>query len=574
MLARSRRWGNIASLRSNPSQLVRGAFVWWFATSLAACGNGPTDDATAPSSDASPDVAPEAFVDGGADDARLDEGGADAPSSDGEADVDAGPIAWTSPIEVCGNARDDDGDGLVDEDCPPKFVGVFPPGGGEDFAGDGLIASIEAAAGARVSVVQTYRGTSAAGVAEIEPDLAAIWAHGAVAHLNVEPGGYTKAQYAAADVDATIDADLTNLGDGVAKALKAHPSTFVLLTFGAEMNGGWTPWGCLPASTFIGFYRKAHDRVSSALDTAKIDRRRVRWVYGPNAVSYCGSSLGYFPGPGYVDYLGMSSYRHDTASVDSAVIAPARALFDALGWPTEWRRSRFIVLQTGAGAAADRGAWTTALFDAIDKEPEMLGAIWFSADDAISKWSLVDSAKPLVKRPGFDELAAAIKKLPTPDRNLEATFEPYFWDVHRDEDGYAEIQSLRAALITTGCDAAPPRFCPNDPLTRPAAVALLSRAFGIDALKAQAAIPGTSDPVRRDELAEGLATLLGAPKSPSSGLFSDVTDASAPAIESVARALVVDGCAAAKFCPGDPATRVTAARWIAHAIRVAPAPRP
>ena len=531
-------------------------------------------DDSSRSADADPDAA-NGSRDSATPDAPFDAHvAADSRPADVAPDA-AGPTPWSSPIEVCANGRDDDFDGLVDEDCPPKFVGVFPPNGGADFTGDGLVASIEAAAGARISVVQTYRGTSAAGVAAIEPDLGAIWAHGAVAHLNVEPGGYAKSQYATADTDAAIDADLTNLGDGIAKAVAAHPGRFLLLTFGAEMNGGWTDWGCLPAATFIGFYRKAHDRVSAALDAAKVDRRRVRWVYGPNAVSYCGTSAGYFPGPAYADYLGMSSYRHDTATVDEAVVAPARALFDALGWPAEWRRSRFIVLQTGAGAAPDRGAWVTGLFDALAKEPELLGAIWFSADDAVSKWSLVDSAKPLVKRPGFDELAAAVSALPRPDPQLEATFEPYFWDVHRDDEGYPEIQSLRAAGVTAGCETAPPRFCPQGLLTRASAVALLARAFGVDVAKAQGALAGADDPVRRDTLAVALGTLSATPPSASTGMFADVSDPKlASTLEALERAFVIDGCATARFCPADPATRATAARWLAHAIHVAAAPRP
>src|SRR4051812_10015203 len=62
---------------------------------------------------------------------------------------------WSAGLEACGNEIDDDGDGLVDEECAPSFfIGVFPPGGGADLAGGGHVAKMEVDLGRPISVIQ------------------------------------------------------------------------------------------------------------------------------------------------------------------------------------------------------------------------------------------------------------------------------------------------------------------------------------------------------------------------------------------------------------------------------------
>src|SRR5690606_34571667 len=141
--------------------------------------------------------------------------------------------------------------------------------------------------GATLPVIQTYRSTSVAGATNTRADLEAIWARGSVPHLNVEPSGYTPAQYAAAGDDAELAADVAAMADAVAASLAAHPEGRILLTFGAEMNGDWVGWGCLAPVTYIPFYRWAHGVFTAALAARApaIDARRVRWVFGPNNVS-------------------------------------------------------------------------------------------------------------------------------------------------------------------------------------------------------------------------------------------------------------------------------------------------
>ena len=396
---------------------------------------------------------------------------------------DSPPAPQVSWGERCGNGIDDDGDGLVDEDCAPSlFAGVFAP----EVAADPALAQLEAAIGRPLSVVQTYRALHADAIA---PDLVAIFARGSVAHLNIEPAGYTAAQYAAPDADPIAN-DMRAAAAEIASTLAQHPGR-VIVTFGAEMNGSWTDWGCLPAPTYIALYRAFHDAVAAALAGAQVDARRVRWAYGPNATSSanCGSAAGYYPGHAYVDLLGMSAYRSTTESVDDVVIAPMTALFDALAYPEAWRANRFVVLQTAARASADRDAWATSLVQTALADPRIAGLVWFDADT----WAIAPGA-----------FTAALAATPPADRALDGLFAPYFWDVPYDHPAFPEIQGLRDAGITSGCDDAPPRFCPDDPIRAADAQTLIARAFAGASVE-------LADPVTETALAGALAALGATP---------------------------------------------------------------
>lgn len=415
------------------------------------------------------------------------------PPHRSDAAIDA-PYVDTAFGEMC-DGVDNDGDGLVDEDCAPaRFAGAFAP----MVAADPALAAIEAATERPLAVLQTYHSTSAAGVAKIGDDLHAIFARGQVAHLNMEPAGYTAAQYAD---PSQLAGDLNAMGAAIAGALDGNHGR-VLLTFGAEMNGNWTDWGCLPAAQFIAMYRAAHAAVDSALAAKSIDARRVRWAYGPNATAStnCGSAAGYYPGADVVDFLGMSAYRMDGTTVAQSVTGPMAALYAATG-----AKQRFIVLQTGARAAADRDAWIQQLY-AVD-DARLAGIIWFDAAD----W-----AAPAAS-------LAPINTLPVADGQLDGVFAPRFSDVAYGDVGFWEIDALAAAKITSGCGGG--KFCPDDLLKRSDASALLSKAFGtmIDA--------GTGDSMTETDLAALIAAHGGYP----------VTGNNVPTTRARAAALIAHG---------------------------------
>lgn len=398
---------------------------------------------------------------------------ATVPSPDG-----AAASVWG---ERCGDNEDNDGDDLVDEDCVGMFAGVFAP----RVSTDPALTAIENAAGRKLSVLQTYHSLTATGIARTAPDLEAIFARGQVAHLNVEPSGYTAAQYAAPNTNPVAH-DLDAMATAIATALAANPNGRVLLTFGAEMNGNWVDWGCLSASQYIALYRSAHARVTAALAQHAIDPRRLRWAYGPNATSSanCGSAAGYYPGHAYVDVLGMSAYRTENDSVDASVITYVNALFNTLDYPAAWRRDRFVLLQTGSRDTADRNAWIATLFAKLAADDRMAGVIYFDAAD----WAAPASA-----------LAPAVAAAPVSD-TLEHVFAPYFFDVPYAHVAFAEIQWLRESGMTSGCATAPPQFCPDDLIETADAAALITRALP----NADVTLP---DSVRETDITNALSAL-------------------------------------------------------------------
>lgn len=464
--------------------------------------------------------------------------------------------AWSAVVERCGNGLDDDGDGVVDEDCAPSlFLGWFPPGGSADLdAGVAShVAKVEKDVARPLSVIQTYRSTTPLGAARAKEEIERIWAHGAVAHLYLEP-----------PADSAEDFAVT--AQAVVSALATHASGRLLLSFGAEMNGVWTAWGCktTTAPAFIAMSRKMHAAVSAELAKTNVDRRRLRWVYPPNSTSSggCGTPADYYPGHDVVDLLGMSAYRSGSETVASAVTSHATKLMTDLAYPTSWQRGRFIVLQTGSRTteSGDRGAWLTELVETLAADARYAGVIPFDlshSTDATRDWALLDNASPPAPRSGYDAFTSAVRKLRRSDAALEGIFDPFFWDVARDEPAYAEIQALRASGLTSGCQAAPPLFCPTDALTRAAAKTLLARAFAVTEARVDEVldVDDASASVRRSALARATGALLLAARPQATK--------SRARLESEA---AVD--------PDRAATRAEAARWIVHAARIAPAPRP
>ncbi len=113
-----------------------------------------------------------------------------------------------------------------------------------------------------------------------------------------------------------------------------------------------------------------------------------------------------------------------------------------------------------------------------------------------------------------------------------------FDDVPVGHFAFAYVEAIAREGITSGCGASPPLFCPDAPLTRAHLAVFLARALSLD---------------------------LSSP--PATPTFSDVpVDASGyAAIEAMATAGFMPGCAPAAFCPDAPVTRGEAAGVI-HAV--------
>ncbi len=504
-------------------------------------------------------------------------------------------------LGACG-AGDDPGDDIDAAPVDAQSVattsllwsGVYLPGGGYDteglvYGGSQSDHPFTDRAKARPAVLQTYRSFKGVAPSQSDPgaalrtELAQLWQNGITPHLYIEPDdrdlypaslfppagtadtllverqNFWRTQLAKGTFEPYLDA----LAKALVKALTARPEGRLMISFGAEMNGNWTVWGCLSPGTFIALHRHAHDVVMAALDEAKIDRRRLRWVFAPDSrgagarVDYATSDIGpdgklrsgakatrvetctatpaaYYPGHAYSDYLGMSAYRSLTeekaarinpASVDTSVAhtieEPATELLDAVGkgLPASWREGRFLVLQTGALATdATRATWIATMFRRLDRDPRFAGVIYFNGQNAINDYSVVERGDAgVVAKSGLAELSSGLGKYRSQD-GLTALFERHYADVGPRSAYWSEVQRV-GDLGFSGCATdEPARFCPDQPMTRATAAVMLARL-----LELPAADPSFSD-VPADHWARG-------------------------AIGALEKKGIVHGCATGSFCP-------------------------
>ena len=111
----------------------------------------------------------------------------------------------------------------------------------------------------------------------------------------------------------------------------------------------------------------------------------------------------------------------------------------------------------------------------------------------------------------------------------------------------ADINALAAAGITKGCSTTPPRFCPNQNVTRAEMATLLTRALKLDI-----------------------------PSQPSSFDDVDPTSVHAADIEALAAAGITSGCSTTppRFCPNQDVTRAEMATFLTRALNLAAPSQP
>ncbi len=133
----------------------------------------------------------------------------------------------------------------------------------------------------------------------------------------------------------------------------------------------------------------------------------------------------------------------------------------------------------------------------------------------------------------LDRVLAANGAAPSAD-GLSGT---RFVDVPEDDWRAAHVESLVVRDITKGCASTPPRFCPDDPVTRTQMATFLVRAFGW-------------------EPQDGAARAV----------FADIEgNTHAPNIAILVQQGVTAGCADGLFCPSDSVTRGQMATFLARA---------
>ncbi len=208
------------------------------------------------------------------------------------------------------------------------------------------------------------------------------------------PGSAESADVAAGrtPMDTWWGTDLTSITsgsqDGVINARAATVKSFakpVYIRWGAEMNGNWYAWsGPLNGndpSKFVAAWRHIHDLFSAAGVTNAI------WVWAPNADSHPGGVdvtswnnwRNYYPGDGYVDWVGIDGYNWgtptDTWQTFGQIFAPVYNDYAA-------RKPVMVAETSSVESGGSKAAWITDMSSWIKSHPALKALCWFDTNES------------------------------------------------------------------------------------------------------------------------------------------------------------------------------------------------
>jgi mannan endo-1,4-beta-mannosidase len=188
-------------------------------------------------------------------------------------------------------------------------------------------------------------------------------AHGAVVLVQMLPKGYSMASIAAGHSDAYLRK--------YAQAVRAFGHQ-VILSFAAEANGPWYPWGYhhTPPKTYVAAWRHVVNVFR------KVGASNVTWMWDVNVSGSSKNNTGpirdLWPGRQYVTWIGMDGYYIRPTDTFSSVFGPTlRAVRRISAKPT-------IIGEVGIGPLSGQARALPGLFAGIRRN-HLLGLVYFDA---------------------------------------------------------------------------------------------------------------------------------------------------------------------------------------------------
>jgi mannan endo-1,4-beta-mannosidase len=206
----------------------------------------------------------------------------------------------------------------------------------------------------------------------------AVWNDGALPYVAWEPFTKPLAQIASG-VDDHYIIEFAN----EVRTLQVP----IAISFGHEMNGFWYPWGTesTSAADFVKAWQHIHDMFQ------KVGATNVIWVWSPNIVNPMPSVQlrPYYPGDGYVDWIGVVGYWAKTGA----------HTFSTLYGPTftevrTFSQKPFLIAETGSQPGSRKPADIADLFAGVVGNTDVIGFIWFNIAKE-SDWRVDTSADAL-----------------------------------------------------------------------------------------------------------------------------------------------------------------------------------
>lgn len=248
---------------------------------------------------------------------------------------------------------------------PDSYLGAYAPGVPNSY---GSIDSFGQATGVQPNLALYYSGwgepfNASFGVAAAD--------NGATPLIQIDPRNISLWAIAAGKYDHFLDL----YADAVAE-YGLRTGQAVVIGFGHEMNAGWYPWGAgsQPPGNFVAAWRHIVDVFHSQ------NAYNVTWLWTINQVNAT-SIASYWPGPGYVTWVGIDAYFRQSTDVFSGVFGSSLAAVRQL------TADPILLSETAAPVGSMQASQIGSLFKGIF-DRQILGFVWFDADQR-ENWQLL-----------------------------------------------------------------------------------------------------------------------------------------------------------------------------------------
>ncbi|WP_338697268.1 glycosyl hydrolase [Streptomyces sp. Q6] len=190
------------------------------------------------------------------------------------------------------------------------------------------------------------------------------WDYGALSFIAWEPFKVSLKEIAAGKEDAYLRDYASSV-----KELNLP----VAISFAHEMNGFWYEWGTKKATAkeFVAAWKHVHDVFD------EVGATQVIWVWSPNIITPMPKVKlePYWPGDGYVDWVGVIGYYAATGpSTYATLFEPTMAQIRG------FTKKPFIIAETAAQAGERKPTDIKDLFRGTAQRDDVIGFVWFNFD--------------------------------------------------------------------------------------------------------------------------------------------------------------------------------------------------
>jgi len=225
------------------------------------------------------------------------------------------------------------------------------------YLSDGNLASFESLVGAKADMQAYFYG----------------WGDSFPASSTLKSQGKTLAifweQYG-----VTLDSIISGAQDAYIKDFaddaKAYGGPVILMPF-HEMNGNWDPWdGTVGSNTpakVVAAWKHVHDLFASATNV------KFAWAVNNDSVPDTAENAiaNYYPGAGYVDYVGVDGFNFGDQWTFSSVFSSALSQLKTYGKP-------ILITSMASADGAQKASWITEALNTISSDSSIAGFIWFN----------------------------------------------------------------------------------------------------------------------------------------------------------------------------------------------------